>query len=511
MHLPFPLIKHTDPSYSQVYKFSKYLSSIAIFHTDQVANIPHWFTEDGALTDAFGVGGQALSTLEDSEEKKVMSKYTLFRTGTLLTEICNQDHAAANTVPEVSSPSRCSWDRSKMLRQSDGCKYAVAVASVPVDAEDNAEECKDWDPELGELGRVACAEKDKTGTFLPAGDARHRFRGLGDAKELRPKVKKVPAPMVPARIEPKTFFANERTFIQWLTTAVLLTTLSLALLNYDTRPAYAAGLAIFPIAIFFILYALGGNNLGFLLCCVVNLESAGTFLWRLRALKEKKNMSYHDTTGPVLLVIGLMGAIILTLIFVELDRRGWWDSANSTPELRVKNQRGFKISPQVSVGACELLVDTPAYPAFSQSSSALIDESESQIYIVSKTHLYTYSMWNQALETIATFPNTDIEGATLSLPASTSPSRVIGTENFIYLASEAPNNEILEVSLINGMHSSYSTSYSDIDILCIDQELKHDGGKCPTPISLPCLSWRDWPGTPTESCSGRQRITTSTG
>jgi uncharacterized membrane protein YidH (DUF202 family) len=46
--------------------------------------------------------------------------------------------------------------------------------------------------------------------------------------------------MVPIKVEPKTFFANERTLLQWLSMSILLLFMSLALLSLDTAPARAS-------------------------------------------------------------------------------------------------------------------------------------------------------------------------------------------------------------------------------------------------------------------------------
>lgn len=57
------------------------------------------------------------------------------------------------------------------------------------------------------------------------------------------------------RVEPKTFFANERTLLQWMNTAVLLSTISITLLNFGTSTGRLAGLIMAPVALFFIIYS----------------------------------------------------------------------------------------------------------------------------------------------------------------------------------------------------------------------------------------------------------------
>lgn len=58
------------------------------------------------------------------------------------------------------------------------------------------------------------------------------------------------------KVEPKTFFANERTFIQWLTAAILLLTLGSALIDLGSSDARLTGFIIIPVAFFVMMYAL---------------------------------------------------------------------------------------------------------------------------------------------------------------------------------------------------------------------------------------------------------------
>ena len=53
---------------------------------------------------------------------------------------------------------------------------------------------------------------------------------------------------VKTKVEPKTYFANERTFIQWLSTSVLLVTLSTAIMSINDT-ARIAGTIFFPVSI----------------------------------------------------------------------------------------------------------------------------------------------------------------------------------------------------------------------------------------------------------------------
>ena len=61
---------------------------------------------------------------------------------------------------------------------------------------------------------------------------------------------------LPARVEPKVFFANERTFLSWLNFTVILGSLGVGLLNFgDSIGRVSAGLFTF-IAMLTMVYAL---------------------------------------------------------------------------------------------------------------------------------------------------------------------------------------------------------------------------------------------------------------
>lgn len=105
---------------------------------------------------------------------------------------------------------------------------------------------------------------------------------------------------VPQKIDPKTFFANERTFLKWLSISVMVGLMSLTLLNFGdstSNGAELAGLILLPVAILFMVYSL--------------------FIFRDRANKiyMREPMRYDDTRGPTMLVLVLGSALVLATIF----------------------------------------------------------------------------------------------------------------------------------------------------------------------------------------------------
>ena len=128
--------------------------------------------------------------------------------------------------------------------------------------------------------------------------------------------------VVRTRVEPKTFFANERTFLQWLNISVLVMFLALSLLSgssvipgtgsslssscsSDDHKCIAgkmSGAIIAPVALSFMAYAL--------------------YMYKKRTIQilRRETVRYDDQRGPVVLVVILLLVMtisyILTMIYV---------------------------------------------------------------------------------------------------------------------------------------------------------------------------------------------------
>ena len=94
------------------------------------------------------------------------------------------------------------------------------------------------------------------------------------------------------RVEPKVFFANERTFLSWLQFTVMLGGLSLGLLNFgDKVSRVSAGLFTF-VALSFMVYALV------------------TYHWRAYKIRNRELGPFDDRIGPTLLCFILLTAMV---------------------------------------------------------------------------------------------------------------------------------------------------------------------------------------------------------
>lgn len=98
---------------------------------------------------------------------------------------------------------------------------------------------------------------------------------------------------LPVRVEPKVFFANERTFLQWLHFTITLGGLALGLLNFGDPAAQIAGLIFTVIAMIFMIY------------------STFLFHWRAQMIRNKNPGPYDDRVGPTVLVAVIFFAVLI--------------------------------------------------------------------------------------------------------------------------------------------------------------------------------------------------------
>mmetsp|Transcript_20890 Transcript_20890/g.32227 ORF Transcript_20890/g.32227 Transcript_20890/m.32227 type:complete len:235 (+) Transcript_20890:104-808(+) len=100
----------------------------------------------------------------------------------------------------------------------------------------------------------------------------------------------------PVKIDPKVFFANERTFLAWLHVSVLLAGASVAIVaftdSHSSSPGALYGVILLPVSISFIVYAMI------------------QYTRRASMIRRKSPGPYMDVTGPTVLTVILMLSIV---------------------------------------------------------------------------------------------------------------------------------------------------------------------------------------------------------
>ncbi|KAL7269114.1 vacuolar transporter chaperone [Rhizina undulata] len=109
-------------------------------------------------------------------------------------------------------------------------------------------------------------------------------------------VKKFKAPpgkkiFVPVRVEPKVFFAVERTFLSWFEFSVFLAAIAATLVNFGDRVSVYSAWGFVIVAIAALFY------------------SMGLYLWRVQKIRTRRAVRYHDSWGPTVLCFMVLGAV----------------------------------------------------------------------------------------------------------------------------------------------------------------------------------------------------------
>ena len=93
----------------------------------------------------------------------------------------------------------------------------------------------------------------------------------------------------PVKVDPKVFFANERTFLAWIHMALLLGGMAIGIIGFATRSGVSPvpGLVLLPVSITFVMHALR------------------QYYVRARAIRRREPGPYEDKNGPVALAVVL--------------------------------------------------------------------------------------------------------------------------------------------------------------------------------------------------------------
>jgi uncharacterized membrane protein YidH (DUF202 family) len=102
-------------------------------------------------------------------------------------------------------------------------------------------------------------------------------------------------------VEPKVFFANERTFLSWLNFTVLLGGLAVGLLNFGDSVGRISAALFTVVAMAAMIYALF------------------TFHWRAKSIRVRGQGGFDDRWGPTVLAIALFAAVVVNFVLRVTD------------------------------------------------------------------------------------------------------------------------------------------------------------------------------------------------
>lgn len=102
---------------------------------------------------------------------------------------------------------------------------------------------------------------------------------------------------VPVRVEPKVYFATERTFLSWLSISLVFGATAHTLMNYGDITSLITAGCFYITAILTILY------------------SAGVYIFRVFSIRNKRAVRYDDQLGPMLVCSALAISVGVSFIF----------------------------------------------------------------------------------------------------------------------------------------------------------------------------------------------------
>ncbi|VEU33989.1 unnamed protein product [Pseudo-nitzschia multistriata] len=141
---------------------------------------------------------------------------------------------------------------------------------------------------LGESIKKQRRPSEPTGIFGKwFGGSKKNDANVSETRMIKPR-------KAPIKVEPKVFFANERTFLAWMHVSIILAGASVAILtlsDYENIEKQLYGLIMLPVAVAFLVYAMY------------------QYVKRAHMLRNKLPGPYDDTVGPTVLSIMLMVSI----------------------------------------------------------------------------------------------------------------------------------------------------------------------------------------------------------
>jgi SPX domain protein involved in polyphosphate accumulation/uncharacterized membrane protein YidH (DUF202 family) len=337
-------------------KFSKFIHGTATMFPDRIDLLPFWFPQMDVdirkpITHRFGIERPAntasYSTSDidddddyDSDDAMAADTQTTGKTTPMVNGSQNDDDEGTRRLKAA----RQILDEHSRAQNRDGLDDGNAapgnsldeeerVAALPVpddeyiydseadDVEDELEEARQsnsWKyyPLLVKHHAQSAADhflnffhKIPTTTPLPqngsvAGGGNQMTGGVQVKRFRAPKGKRI---HVPVRVEPKVYFAAERTFLSWLEFSIIIGSIAATLLNFGDYVS--------------VISAWGFT----LVACVALIYSVVIYWLRVQMIRKRRASvsRYYDKYGTTGLCIGLLAATAVSFFF-RIKEDGWF-------------------------------------------------------------------------------------------------------------------------------------------------------------------------------------------
>lgn len=254
----------------ECHKYSKFVHGCAILLPEDVRSVPYWVDDVSLRQSIIDSGGQRILAEEDvgigPGANQVYDHLLPF--GTTVDNRMNT--ALGRTASDKAAALGLVGEKAPLMGKA--VHFYSGDDELDVDVPDEAEEADDY-----------------CGWLFPFCSRNNAY------------YETTMAPTSVQKIEPKIFFANERTFLHWLHHGVILASIASGVLAFSDNTGSEWGvwyaLMLMPISLGFCLYALH------------------TFLWRSDRIKSRIPGRWDDPFGPMFLGSALV--VILTINFVS--------------------------------------------------------------------------------------------------------------------------------------------------------------------------------------------------
>jgi len=290
---------HNSGMLYEVHKFSKFIHGCAVMFPENVRSVPYWVDDISLRQSILATGGGRIlvrTDMTEKEKQKVKLKLKNPNVGPGANQV--YDHLLpfgdAGNDRRKTATGRTRGSKSVTLgntiTQKDlhrDSKSNVSVGNYLVRYGNDLGDGNEYDDE--EEADESCID-----WLFPFCSPQNTSLA-------------VVAPTSVQKIEPKVFFANERTFLHWLHAGVTLYTISAGILVFasveNAKWAHWYAMSLLPIALGFCMYALH------------------VFLWRADRIKTRVPGRWDDPRGPY--ILGSCVVLVLSINFVAKLMQIW--------------------------------------------------------------------------------------------------------------------------------------------------------------------------------------------
>jgi uncharacterized membrane protein YidH (DUF202 family) len=256
----------------EAFDFSKFVHGIAVMFDTRVPLLPYWLAQmDNDI--------QQLPILPSNTPS--VSQKNMKGKSKAPSEV---DSIHSDVRPRVQGSTN---ERSSLLSGSQQQRQSYGSRQLPTVDESNMDEEESLPSKM--VGNIN-AVFDKFMGKAPK--QQHQHQQKESAPVILPPGVKIPKKVVtPLRVEPKVFFANERTYFSWMSFGTLLSTFSLALFNAGDAVGKLSGVVYSLVSISTLLYGMG------------------LYYRRRELIHNRAAGPYDELVGPTVICFALLFAV----------------------------------------------------------------------------------------------------------------------------------------------------------------------------------------------------------